>query len=124
MLEERLLKVENKTIYTDYDTLVIRDKSIRKIQSTWRRYKFITSYYAIRIQRWFRYKKNVACVQKDVKAFFDDLRQLQDEADKMQRYLKTFNQGEALPLDKLKKIKLTMEKRLSKVDDMHKAKFA
>ena len=42
----------------------------------------------------------------------------------MQRYLKTFNQGEALPLDKLKKIKLTMEKRISKVDHMHKAKFA
>jgi len=122
MMEDRLIRIENKTVYTDYDTLVVRDRSVRKIQSTWRRWKFMTSYYSIRIQRWFRYRKNVACVQEDVQAFFNNIKSLQDEAEKMKKYLGTFNQGEALPLDKLKRIKLTMEKRLNKVGNWEKAR--
>lgn len=117
-LEKRIHKLENDTVYTDYKTLLIRDESVRKIQSTWRWYKFKMSFNAILIQRWFRYKKNVTEVSDDVKKFFDDIRVLREEAAIAESYLLSLNSSKALPLSKLKEIKNKMKHRLDKVQKM------
>ena len=117
-LEKRIYKLENDTVYTDYTTLLLRDNSIRKIQSTFRWYKFRRSYNAILLQRWFRYKKNVIEVSDDVKKFFDDIKILREETRSMEDYLQSLNGSKALPLNKLKEIKDTMKKRLSRVKNM------
>ena len=117
-LEKRLYRLENDTVYTDYTTLLSRDIAIRKIQSTWRWYKFKRSYNAILLQRWFRYKKNVIEVSDDVKKFFDDIKTLREETKNMEGYLQSLNSSKALPLNKLKEIKDTMKKRLSRVKNM------
>ena len=117
-LEKRVSQLENNTVYTDYQTLLIRDECIRKIQSAWRWYKFRTSYNAILLQRWFRYKKNVLEVSGDVKKFFDDIRFLREEAAIAESYLLSLNGSKALPLNKLKEIKNKMKHRLDKVEKM------
>ena len=117
-LEKRIYKLENDTVYTDYTTLLLRDNSIRKIQSTFRWYKFRRSYNAILLQRWFRYKKNVIEVSDDVKKFFDDIKILREETRSMEDYLQSLNGSKALQLNKLKEIKDTMKKRLSRVKNM------
>tara|TARA_Y100001970_G_C14249921_1_gene871059 strand:- start:2039 stop:3433 length:1395 start_codon:yes stop_codon:yes gene_type:complete len=117
-LEKRIWKLENDTVYTDYNTLVIRDNCIRKIQSTWRWYKFRRSYNAILLQRWFRYKKNVIEVSDDVKKFFEDMKLLREETKTMEGYLQSLNGSKALPLNKLKEIKNTMKQRLNRVKNM------
>lgn len=117
-LEKRVHKLEDDTVYTDYKTMLIRDESVRKIQSTWRWYKFKMSYNAIILQRWFRYKKNVVEVSDDVKKFFDDIRILREEAAIAESYLLSLNGSKALPLAKLKEIKNKMKHRLDKVEKM------
>ena len=117
-LEKRIYKLENDTVYTDYNTLLDRDNSIRKIQSTWRWYKFRRSVNAIFIQRWFRYKKNVVEVSDDVQKFLLNFRAMQEEAKNMEDYLLSLNSAKALPLNKLKQIKNKMKNRLTKVQNM------
>ena len=114
-LEKRLIKLENDTVFTDYQTLLLRDVSIRKIQSTWRLYKFKISHKAILVQRWYRYKKNVSDVSNDVKNFFKDIKILQEETLLAKEYLSSLNSTKALPLDKLKEMKIKIKNRLTRI---------
>ena len=101
----------NEPDYVDFSTIKSWNINSRKIQSTWRNHIFKKSVAAIKIQRWFRYKKNVEVVVDEVQEFLQELMQIRSEASQITTYLKGFDSKKALPLDKLRKIKKRMKER-------------
>ena len=91
------------SIYKDIN-IKLHDKSIRKIQSTWRFYKFRISYNAIKLQRWYRYIKNVKNVANEVEEFIVNISNIKKQTADISKFLSSFNSKQALPLERLREI--------------------
>lgn len=111
VLKNVLKQVIKERDYIDFSTLKHNDNMIRKIQSTWRFYNFRRCCFAIKVQRWFRYKKNVRDVAAEVKDVINNIMSVKAEARQISSFLATLNSKKALPLDKLRKIKAKIERK-------------
>jgi len=99
------------SIYKDYETIKIHDINIRKIQSTWNHYVFRKSVSAIKVQRWFRYVKNVKNVSDEVQEFITNIAAVHEATKDINKFLLSLDSKKALPLDRLKEIKQKLIKQ-------------
>ena len=111
-LLENLVSMYYHTQYTDLGTVEHHTNNSRKIQSTWRFYKFKKSVAAIKLQRWYRYLKNVKAVSSEVQDFISDIMAVQEQTSDISKFLLSLDSKKALPLDRLKKIKQKLTKQM------------
>lgn len=111
-LLENLVSMYYYTQYTDLGTVNHHTNNSRKIQSTWRFYKFKKSVAAIKLQRWYRYLKNVKAVSSEVQEFITDIMAVQEQTSDISKFLLSLDSKKALPLDRLKKIKEKLTKQM------------
>lgn len=104
------------SIYKDINIIKLHDKSIRKIQSTWRFYKFRISYNAIKLQRWYRYIKNVKNVANEVEEFIVNISNIKKQTTDISKFLSSFNSKQALPLERLREIQKKLFKQQEVLD--------
>ena len=102
--------------YTDFNTIKLYDNKIRKIQSVWRNYKFRKSMSSIKIQRWFRYVKNVKNVSNEVQEFINNIAAVQKQTNDISNFLNSLDSKKALPLQRLKEIKQKLIKQQEVLD--------
>jgi len=99
------------SLYKDLDTIKNQDISIRKIQSKWNFYKFRKSMAVIKVQRWFRYVKNVRNVSNEVQEFIDNIAAVHAATSDINKFLLSLDSKKALPLQRLKEIKQKLIKQ-------------
>jgi hypothetical protein len=104
-LLENLVSTFYFTQYTDFNTVKHHDNMIRKIQSTWRFYKFKKSIVSVKIQRWYRYLKNVKAVSSEVQEFITDIMTVKQQTSDISKFLLSLDSKKALPLERLKIMK-------------------
>ena len=102
--------------YSDLNTIKLHDKSIRKIQATWRYYTFSQSLASIKVQRWFRYVKNVKNVSDEVQEFINNIAAVQKQTNDISKFLSSLDSKKALPLQRLKEIKQKLIKQQEVLD--------
>lgn len=105
-----------KSKYTDFNTIKLHDNKIRKIQYFWNKYMFRKNVSAIKIQRWFRYVKNVKNVSDEVQEFIKQFAAVQKQTNDISKFLNSLNSKKALPLEKLKEIKQKLIKQQEVLD--------
>jgi hypothetical protein len=105
-----------KVEYPDFNTIKSRDIMIRKIQSTWFYYKFKKSFNSIKIQRWYRYVKNVRNVAIEVQEFINDMVNIQKQTSNISKFLSSLDSKKALPIERLKNIKEKLSKQQNVLD--------
>lgn len=99
------------SLYKDFNTIKNQDTSIRKIQSIWNFHKFRQSVSVIKIQRWFRYVKNVKTVSNEVQEFIDNISAVHAATSDINKFLLSLDSKKALPLQRLKEIKQKLIKQ-------------
>ena len=97
--------------YSDLNTIKLHDISIRKIQATWRYYTFRKSLSSIKLQRWFRYVKNVKKVSDEVQEFITNIAAVHEATKDINNFLLSLDSKKALPLERLKEIKQKLIKQ-------------
>lgn len=102
--------------YSDLNTIILHDKSIRKLQSTWRYYTFQKAFASIKVQRWFRYVKNVKNVSDEVQEFINNIAAVQKQTNDISKFLSSLDSKKALPLQRLKEIKQKLIKQQEVLD--------
>ena len=102
--------------YSDLNTIKIHDKSIRMLQATWRYYTFRKALASIKVQRWFRYVKNVKNVSDEVQEFINNIAAVQKQTNDISKFLSSLDSKKALPLQRLKEIKQKLIKQQEVLD--------
>jgi len=102
--------------YKDLNTIKLQDISIRKIQAVWNYYTFRKNVSAIKVQRWFRYVKNVKNVSQEVQDFINNIAAVQAATSDINKFLLSLDSKKALPLDRLKEIKQKLIKQQEVLD--------
>ena len=104
------------SLYKDLNTIKLQDISIRKIQSIWNIYMFRKSVAAIKVQRWFRYVKNVKNVSEEVQEFIENIAAVHAATSDINNFLLSLDSKKALPLQRLKEIKQKLIKQQEVLD--------
>ena len=104
------------SLYKDLNTIKLQDISIRKIQSIWNTYMFRKSVAAIKVQRWFRYVKNVKNVSEEVQEFIENIAAVHAATSDINNFLLSLDSKKALPLQRLKEIKQKIIKQQEVLD--------
>jgi hypothetical protein len=116
LLTENYVNIQFNSKYNDLNTIKLHNNKIRKIQSTWRNYMIRKSVSSIKIQRWFRYVKNVKNVSDEVQEFINSIAEVQKQTTDISNFLNSLNSKKALPLERLKEIKQKLIKQQEVLD--------
>ena len=100
-IKKNMKNINSQKYYLDFTTLRLNDRKVRVIQSSWRYYKFKRSLFAVKIQRWYRYKKHVKDAADEVAIMVNNIINMQNEAAQIAEYLSSLNGKQKLPLQKL-----------------------